>query len=353
MADIKDQDRDSMNILPLTILPVETPALKRARMIKNTKLASVIELFDGKGTGSGQIEVEGLPLEFGWSDSPTHPDYVLLKKVSKLRSYDVYSLRILLRQHGIKVNDLSSLRLSKKKAEELTDYMTAFTHPLIAETFGGENVDITDFSDILRLFHNPDVRQVRAKLSALAEKLNVEIQDIPNFLEKIGDIFLSLSYYRQALDKVEPIIGEFHESVEDLKGHFQLQSNQSLMKTCGEIQNTIGHAVLGVAQRFQDFDAGTKDLWKEISAERLQEVQKMTQDCHTALSGVLCGLSVKMSAWHKKFPDMTSGGPLKRAEFIMTEMRTGLEQITFEVEEQTDTGTSSSPSDPSVSTPMG
>ena len=79
MAVMKDEDRDSMKTLPLAILPVETPALKRAHMIKNNKLATVIELFDGKGTGSDQIKVEGLPLEFGWSDSPAHPDFFLLK----------------------------------------------------------------------------------------------------------------------------------------------------------------------------------------------------------------------------------------------------------------------------------
>jgi len=353
MAVLKDEDRDSMNILPLAILPVKTPGLKRARMIKNSRLSSVIEMFDGEGTGSGQVEVDGLPQEFGWPEKPVHPDLVLLQKVSTLRSYDVYSLRILLREHGIKVNDVSTLRLSKKKTAELTEYMTAFTHPLITEIFGGDDLSITDFNDILKLFHDPDIRQARAKLNAMAEKLKVEVQDIPKFLEDIGDIFLSLSYYRQALENVEPVIGEFHESVEELQGHFQLQTNRNLMQTCGEMQSTIGQAVSGVDQRFKDFDSETKDLWSDISAERLQEVQQLTQDCHTSLSGVLCGLSVKMTAWHDRFPNMESGGPLKRAEFIMTEMRTGLEQIAFEAEDLPEPQGSSDSYDPGVAAPQG
>ena len=115
---LRDSDRDSMHILPLSILPVETPGLKRARLIKNARLESVVEMFEDEGTGSGQIDVGALSDEFGWPASPAHPDLVLIKKLSELPSYDVYSLRILLREHGIKLNDVSALRLSASKVDE-------------------------------------------------------------------------------------------------------------------------------------------------------------------------------------------------------------------------------------------
>ncbi len=44
------------------------------------------------------------------------------------------------------------------------------------------------------------------------------------------------------------------------------------------------------------------------------------------LGGVLCGLSVKMSLWEEKFGG-GRGGLVQRAEFIMSEMRQGIDTI--------------------------
>ena len=81
---ILDADRDSLHILPLSILPLEISALKRARLIKNVRLESVIELFKDKDCGSGQIEIEGLPAEFGWSMAEPPADMVLMRKIGNL-----------------------------------------------------------------------------------------------------------------------------------------------------------------------------------------------------------------------------------------------------------------------------
>ena len=93
-----ENERDSLHILPLEILPLQTPGLKRARMIKNAGLDSVIELFQDASAGSGQLDVRDLPNEFDWDDGNNHPDMVILRKVANLPSYDVYSLRVALRQ---------------------------------------------------------------------------------------------------------------------------------------------------------------------------------------------------------------------------------------------------------------
>lgn len=56
--------------------------------------------------------------------------------LSRLTSYDVFSLRIALREPGIEVNDLSALQLSDAKKAQLTVYMKNFTAPLIRQIFG-------------------------------------------------------------------------------------------------------------------------------------------------------------------------------------------------------------------------
>ena len=41
----EDAARDSLHILPLATVPLRTPGLRRARLIKNTRLRAVVELF--------------------------------------------------------------------------------------------------------------------------------------------------------------------------------------------------------------------------------------------------------------------------------------------------------------------
>lgn len=325
--DISDIDRDSLHILPLSIVPIETPPLKKARLIRNVRLRSIIEFFGDEDTGSGQVEIEDLGGEFGWPEIPPHPDLVLLRKLGDIPSYDVFSLRILLRDHGIAVNNVEALKLSPAKQSELTEYMTSFTRPLIMQIFGGEDVSIQSFEDVIRLFRDPDLKKAREKLKIMAEKLEIEIEDVPRFLEDYGDIFLSLSYYRQCLDQIEPTIGMFLDALDEIRGNWQLKNDQNLMKTCAMMQYTINGLMAAITGRFENFDRSTNDMWNNVSAERFRKVEELIGGYHTTIGGVLCALSVKMDAWARLFPRTDAGGPVKRSEFIMSEMKQGIDRI--------------------------
>ena len=115
MEAISDQDRDSLYALPLSIVPLQTQGLRQARMVKNTHLDSVLELFHEEDGGSGQIDIREVGKAFGWSSSQGHPDYSILYKLQEMPSFDVYSLRILLRDQDIPVNDIDELKLSESK----------------------------------------------------------------------------------------------------------------------------------------------------------------------------------------------------------------------------------------------
>src|ERR1051325_1818646 len=69
-------DRDTLHTLRLSDMPLEHPTIKRSRLIKNSKLDSVIELYRDRDTGSGQIEVTKVPTKFGLPMS--HPDMRIL-----------------------------------------------------------------------------------------------------------------------------------------------------------------------------------------------------------------------------------------------------------------------------------
>ncbi len=326
-ARISDTDRDSLHILPLAMLDIQTKALREARLIKNNRLRSVVEMFHGAGVGSGQLEVDHLHSEFGWSLADPPPDLILLRKLVLLPSYDVYSLRISLRELGINVNDVSALQLSDNKKAELTKYMKAFTEPLIAKIYGDETIVINDFNDVVGLFNDPDVSKVRARLEAMANELRIKITDVPHFLEDFGDVFLSLSYYRNCMDQLEPAVDEFSHAIEDLKHSYQYKNNKLLMDTCRTVESAIVNLLTAIGGRLETFEKNTNDMWVDLSAAKFQQVKRLIQSYHKIIGGSLCALTVKLDGWMRNFPNRDTGGPAKRTEFIMTEMKEGIDKL--------------------------
>ena len=64
----RDADKDSLYILPLSILPLVTKGLRDARLIKNVRMDAMVELFSGEATGSGQIPLQHLVLVFHFDE---------------------------------------------------------------------------------------------------------------------------------------------------------------------------------------------------------------------------------------------------------------------------------------------
>ena len=99
------------------------------------------------------------------------------------------------------------------------------------------------------------------------------------------------------------------------------------MKACTMLEKTFTGLSAHLKRLFDEFDASTKDFWSDVSAERFREVEALIESYHTTIGAVLCALSVKMGGWHALFPRDNVGGPVKRSEFIMLEMRQGIEDV--------------------------
>jgi len=322
-----ENERDSLHILPLKILPLSTPILKHARMIKNSHLDSVIELFRNEFAGSGQLQIGDLPNEFDWTNPEAQPDMLMLREIGKMPSYDVFSLRVELRKLNIIVNDHESLQLSPEMNKQLATYMTGFTRPLVAQIYGNEDVEIDTFEDVIKLFRDPDIKKALERLNMMADKLGIKVDELPRFLEDYGDIFMSLSYYRRCMDSVSPIISDFLFALPDLRKNYTLRGDISLQRTIDMLENKVFILDQQMRERFESFDRETQDMWDNLSAEKFRQLQKVIKSYHTSLGGVLCSLNVKMDAWNRLFPHQNAGGPQRRAEFIMTQMRQGMDKI--------------------------
>lgn len=317
---IRDSDRDSLSALPLAIIPLETPALRRVRLVKNNSLEGVVEMFEDSSAGSGHVHPKGL---YEAIPSVTGLDSEVVNKLATLHSYDVYSLRISLRDAGIDVNDVSFLKLSAAKQGELSVYMKPFIQRLIMQIYGGDT-EIGAATDITTLFHDPDVQVARQKLKNISDQLSIALQDVPEFLEDYGDVYLSIAYYRQCLDAIAPTIDDFVACMDDILKHNQLKQNPELIKVSKRLQAKVLKLQSVLDERFRIFAQSTQEMWQDMNADRFGEFRKLVEDNHAALGGLLCALSVKMNAWAAKFPSRHSAGPSRWADFVMTDMRQGM-----------------------------
>lgn len=318
---ISDEDRDSLWTLPLVMIPLETDALRQTKMVKNSHLESVIELFNDKDTGSGQISPDKLRQVFS---NVSSADLEVIHNLAELQSYDVYSLRITLRQNGIEIDNYDDLKLSEEKQEELHIYMQPFMEQLVLNVFGPDDAEeVAETGDWLSIFRHPDVRRTQKRLKKMAGKMDIPLHEVPRFIQEYGDAYLSVAYYRECLDNIRPALHDFLESTSEIMGHQQLSQNYALTKTCGRLKTKVEKIEGALGQQFRFFGETNSHMWNDMSAESFHAFRSAVHRNHTQMGGLLCALAVKMNTWTEKFPHPDDGGPVRRADFILTDMGQG------------------------------
>ncbi|MBT5780933.1 MAG: hypothetical protein HOI02_16115, partial [Rhodospirillaceae bacterium] len=128
------------------------------------------------------------------------------------------------------------------------------------------------------------------------------------------------------LDDLIPKIGRFIEVMDDLEGNFHMRRDPILMNVCGFLRERLNDVTASLTGRFESFDRHSKDMWNNLNGESFRRVRKMIESHHTTVGGVLCGLSLKMDAWEREV-GWKNDSPIKRSEFIATQMRSGINRI--------------------------
>ncbi len=321
-----DDARDSLHILPLSIIPLLTPGLRGSRMIKNVRLETVVEMFNDKSAGSGQVKIQAIPDCFESYKTEVEQDMEKLLRLSLANSFDVYSLRIELRRLKVDINSHEKLTLSEKKKGELTEYMKSFTHPLIKHIYGTDNHEIGDVSDIIKMFSSPNREEAVKNLKIMADKLEVALLEIPTFLEEYGDIFLSLAYFRSCIDSIVPETLRFTDWMNEIRKNSEISSDRRQLKLIDQVGADFSDITSSITGRFENFDRKSKDFWTDINAETFRSIRQLITSHHVTIGGVLCGLAVKMGLWKYRF-SRGGGGPNKRLEFVKSEILPGLGHI--------------------------
>jgi hypothetical protein len=320
---------DALDVLPLGIVPLQTRSLRKARLIKTMRIETVVELFGNGSGGSGLVEIDRLGGLFEWQDAGRHPDLVAIRQLSTLASFDVYSLRIALRNLGIAPTDSAYLQLSEAKKRELQSYMRGFTRPLMQQVFGGSpGAQLQDFNQLLGMFRREDKSEALRNLRLMAERLRVGLADVPRFVENYGDTFLSLAYFRQELDGLIPQIRQFLDDLNDLKKVQRFAQDAKFNRACNDIEATLRRIIRSLVKRFNAFEMYSRTMWSDINQDSFRRLSDLVTSHHASVGGVICGLTVKLRGWDKAFgPHSARRGTIAQGDFVLTDFLPGLDQI--------------------------
>ena len=126
------------------------------------------------------------------------------------------------------------------------------------EIFGRDTAG-TQFKDIVGLFRAENAEAVRERLAKMAGRLGIPVDSIPKFLEDYGDIFMSLSYYRQCLDHLLPQVQNFMEGIAMVRSSHQLAQDRSLMEVVALTEATINGMMSSVTGKIESFERSGAD----------------------------------------------------------------------------------------------
>lgn len=319
-------DIDSLHRLPLGIIPLKTGALRRHALIKNAQLNAMVELFRDDAGGSGQVRPDDLCTHFGSRDPDLLSDIALLKRLAAIGSYDVYTLRVALRDLDIGFERYDCLRLSEEKYRELTGYMRQYTRPILRRLFARDQVSLNNYPTLVSYLRNPDRAAVLGELEKLAGELETSVGEIPHFLENYGDTFLGFAYFRSCLGEVETKIRAFNPWVQELLRSPQAEDSPSLRVRVSQGQQSLQRIVHSIHDRFRYFDESSAAFWQKPTADSFRALRKEITAQHSATGAVLCGLVVKFNLWSDRFRTR-AGGYQRRLEFMESEMLPGLSAL--------------------------
>jgi hypothetical protein len=314
--------QDAVDKLPLSIMPLSSSTLRSAHLVKNAQMETMLELHSDPLSGSLQIRPQDIAASFPVSQD----DQAIINKLATLNSYDVYSLRANLNRLGIKVDD-KALELSDALKGKLADYSIEFTRPLILRIFGDGNSDIADAKNLQKLFHDPDVARVRARLNRISEKTGMPVEEIPAFLQSYADLFLSCAYYEHGFANIGPDIDRFWLWLADVKTRREAIASPRALKSCRKVEEGLQFVVTSIRERPAEFKAGFERFWRDMNKKSFERLRRQVENNNVAMGAVLCGVTVKIRDWSKTFPDNTVGSPAARVRYVMEKLEPGLEKL--------------------------
>lgn len=313
-------ERDSIDTLPLSDIPLSSDNLKTAKLVKNSRMETSVEIFSDPLSGSLQVSPESIDDFLPTSEK----DKDIINKLSGLYSFDVYSLRSNLEELGVQVEDAEALELSDEMKEGLSLYSIEFISPLIEKIYGSDREDLKSSEALGKIIQDSDKSKVIENLKKIADNTGMDLKEIPDFLKEYSDVYLSVAYFRYSFESISGDIERFLFWIEDLKASKEISSNPTSTTQLKQIDDIIRFLRTSIKERLAKFHSGFEMFWMDINRDSFLNMRKQIEDNHGSMGAVLCGLQVKMHHWKKEFPNNDVGGPATRLKFVSADLEPGL-----------------------------
>lgn len=327
-ADAESLDR--IDQLPLSIIPLKNSSLKSAKLLKNSRLETVLELYNDPVSGSLQIPTdENLTdaLGIGHSDAAEH-DKLVIRQLAKLHSFDIFSMRNSLQRIGLDMElDDDVFQLSDDMKSALQKYAHAFTAPLIRKIYGLDQTEIEKLDgDLNNLFQNPDKNVVRQNLMNMSDSTGIPLDEIPAFIQNYSEIYQSVAYYRYTYDAVSKDAERFLVWISKVCQQKDISTPQTL-KICMQVDRDMRFILSSLRARFDLFRKSFQAFWLDINAKSFSQLRRDVSENYDLIGAVLCAVVIKINIWAEAFPDNDIGSPSRRAKFIMTDLAPGISEV--------------------------
>ena len=204
--------------------------------------------------------------------------------------------------------------------------MRNLTRPLVRYVFGANDIELDDPQAIRDIMEQAEGIGVRMRLERLAESLQTSTEQLPGMLEDYGDTFLSLGFYQHHLDDLAPRIASLQDWIEEARRAPHIGNDPMMGPALRKTVNLLGALSQSLATRFTNFETRTQIRWDRVTVSTFNQVRTLIYEHQASLATVLCGLLVKIYEWEQRFPG--GGGSFeRRAEFVMTDLRAGLDRL--------------------------
>jgi hypothetical protein len=313
---------ESYFVLPLSALPLVTPALSSAQMVKNVRLDGVLQLYAHEGGGRGNIRLKDLPLYLD-SAGVSEQDLALLDRVASLPSYDPYSLRL---TDIAKIMPPRSplLALSPGDTQRAQTYhMDAYKLPLLQFIYGDSAREVAmqpDKVDVLG-------KLTREKLENLAQRLEIPVHEVPQFLQEYSDLFLSAAHYEASAADLESMAAAVTPSVEALSS----APPDGVMATVREATDRFLHFIKVMMEDIkvliENIKAECQALWHRMERAGWDGMKARVHKVQPLFGAAICALAVKLRGWLEQFQTQDAGSLASRSACLMQDMIPGLSRV--------------------------
>ncbi|ACI97880.1 hypothetical protein [Rhodospirillum centenum] len=322
-ASAQEAARDALNVLPLAMLPLETAGLAGARLVKTARLESLVEVFDSGGAGSGRREIAAAVGAMAGPADAMERDAKLLQAVSRMASFDVFNLCTALRELRVAPPRGEGVGLSPRKRRELAGHLRPYTRALTDGVFGATVPAGVPLDDGLVQLHRA---AVRANLDAIARRLRIDRQALPELLTRYADAALSLAYYQSCDRGLRNLLGDFSAWLGALTAIAVVTGTPANMRLVQEVQGALAELTLRLDDCLRHLERHLQHYWRQPTPLTGAQGQRVLSAYQGAIGAMLCGLVTKLTAWEQRFGEVP-GSPGQRIDWLRQEMLPGLPEL--------------------------